>query len=92
MKASDFQEYIKFVKGVLDKYIELVGTDIRQMIIDNKDKYLKTFSPNNTIDYQYRIGGYLAERLTNVFIMRHFRRPMMYSMVITEKKYGNLSI
>lgn len=92
MKASDFQEYIKFVKGVLDKYIELVGTDIRQRIIDNKDKYLKTFSPNNTIDYQYRIGGYLAERLTNVFIMRHFRRPMMYSMVITEKKYGNLSI
>lgn len=92
MRREDFEKYRSFVKGVLDKYIELVGTDIRQMIIDNKDKYLKTFSPNNTIDYQYRIGGYLAERLTNVFIMRHFRHPMMYSMVITEKKYGNLSI
>ena len=83
MKASDFQEYINFVKGVLDKYIELVGTDIRQRIINNKNKYMKTFSPNNTIEYQYRIGGYLAERLTNVFLMSKFKKMKTYPVILT---------
>lgn len=88
MRKEDFEKYIKFITGVLKLYVEIVGDDIVGRIENNKDKYLKKFSPNDTIEYQYRIGGYIAERLTNVFIMKHFRHPKMYSMVLTEGKYG----
>ena len=88
VKREDFERYREFVMGVLNKYVEEVGTDIRKRIEDNKDKYLKKFHPNNTVEYQYRIGGYLAERLTNVFFCKWFRRVKTFGMVLTEGKYG----
>lgn len=88
MRKEDFQEYIKFMSDVLNEYIKIVGTDINKRIEDNKDKYLKSFYPNSTIDYQYRIGGYLAERLTNVFILKRFKSIMTCPVIITENKYG----
>jgi hypothetical protein len=87
MRREDFLKYIEFIKGVLDEYVKVVGTDIEKRIEDNKDKYLKKFYPNNTVEYQYRIGGYLAERLTGVFICKHFVKGRCYSIKITEKKY-----
>jgi len=88
MKSEDFKEYVKFVFEILDEYLKIVGTDIRKRIEDNKDKYLKDFSPNNSVDYQYRIGGYLGERLTNLFYMIHFKKMKTYKVVITENKYN----
>lgn len=87
MKREDFKEYISFVRTVLDEYVKIVGTDIERRIANNKDKYLKNFRPNNSFDYQYRIGGYLAERLTNVFIMKKFKKLKAYNVKITEDKY-----
>jgi len=87
MKSEDFKEYIKFVFDVLDEYLKIVGTDIRKRIEDNKEKYLKKTYPNNTVDYQYRIGGYISERLTNLFIMTHFKRLRTYPIIVTENKY-----
>jgi hypothetical protein len=87
MKKEDFNSYIKFIDSVLQKYIEMVGVDIKKRIEDNKEKYLKDFSPNDTVDYQYRIGGYLAERLTNVFAEKHFKNIKTYKVKITEYKY-----
>ena len=87
MKKEDFNNYIKFIDSVLQKYIERVGVDIKKRIEDNKEKYLKDFSPNDTVDYQYRIGGYLAERLTNVFAEKHFKNIKTYKVKITEYKY-----
>ena len=87
MKTEDFKKYIKFVFDVLDEYVNIVGTDIYKRIENNKEKYLKGFSPNNTVEYQYRIGGYLGERLTNVFIMANFERMKTYPIIITESKY-----
>lgn len=86
MKREDFKEYIKFIFNVLDKYTQIAG-DINKRIEDNKKKYLKNFYPNNTIWYQYRIAGYIGERLTNVFIYKHFKNPLMYDMIQTEDKY-----
>ena len=88
MKREDFLEYIEFISNVLDEYLKVVGTDIEKRIEENKDKYLKSFSPNNTVEYQYRIGGYLAERLTNVFIIKKFKRLKPYGVIITENKYS----
>ena len=87
MKSEDFKEYMAFVYDVLDEYVKIVGTDIVKRIGNNVEKYLKDFSPNNTIDYQYRIGGYLAERLTNLFIITHFKKMKAYPIKITEDKY-----
>ena len=87
MKREDFLEYINFIKSVLDEYLKIVGTDIVKRIEDNKEKYLKDFYPNNTIEYQYRIGGYLAERLTTVFILAKFKKVTTYKVIITEEKY-----
>lgn len=88
MKRDDFKEYIKFIDDVLNEYLNIVGTNIVKRIGNNVEKYLKNFSPNNTIDYQYRIGGYLGERLTNLFLMTKFKRLKTYKINVTEKKYG----
>lgn len=87
MKKEDFLEYMGFINGVLNEYVKMVGTDIYKRINDNKDKYIKKFYPNNTAEYQYRIGGYLAERLTNVFVLKKFKNVMTYPIIVTEKKY-----
>lgn len=87
MKKEDFQEYVKFIMDVLDEYLKIAGTDIIKRIVNNAEKYLKKFSPNNTIDYQYRYGGYLAERLTNLFLITHFTKMKTYPVLLTEVKY-----
>lgn len=87
MKKEDFIEYIDFVKGALDEFVKIIGTDIEKRIEDNKSKYLKDFFPNDEVWYQYRIGGYLGERLTSVFILKKFERVKAYKMIITEQKY-----
>lgn len=87
MKKEDFAKYITFVKGVLDEYVKIVGTDIYKRIGNNIEKYLKSFKPNDSIDYQYRIGGYLAERLTSLYLMSNFKNIKAYEVIITEEKY-----
>ena len=87
MKREDFLEYINFIGSVLDEYVKIVGTDIVKRIEDNKEKYLKNFYPNDTIEYQYRIGGYLAERLTTVFALTKFKKIATCGITITEQKY-----
>ena len=87
MKRDDFKEYVGFVYGVLNDYVNVVGKNIFKRIVDNKDKYIKKFYPNSTIEYQYRIGGYLAERLTNVFMIKKYNKIKTYPAIITESKY-----
>ena len=87
IKTEYFKKYIEFIFGILDEYLKIVGADITGRIEKHKDKYLKNFYPNNTIEYQYRIGGYIAERLTNIFLMKHFKKMKMYDVIITEDKY-----
>ena len=87
MRSEDFKDYIVYVNTILDEYLKIVGTDIRKRIENNKDLYLKKFYPNNTVDYQYRIGGYLSERLTNLFILSRFKKLKAYPVIVTENKY-----
>ena len=87
MKRDNFKECIEFIWSVLGEYINIVGRNIYKRIIDNKDKYIKRNYPNSTIEYQYRIGGYLAERLTNVYIAKNFETLKTYGITLTEEKY-----
>ena len=88
MKKDDFFEYISFIRNILNEYLKIVGTDIYKRIEDNKDKYIKNFSPNDTALYQYRIGGFLGERLTNIFIFKKFKNVKCYNYYVTEDKYN----
>jgi len=87
MKSEDFKEYIKFVMDVLNEYLKVVGININKRIYNNYEKYLKTFYPNSTPEYQYRIGGYLAERITNLFLLTHFKKMKTFPVILTEEKY-----
>ena len=87
MKKEDFEEYINFILSILDEYLKIVGTEINKRIYDNYEKYIKNFYPNDSVEYQYRIGGYISERLTNVFIMTHFKKMKTYPVIVTEEKY-----
>lgn len=90
MKRDDFIKYVDFIKDVLDEYLNVVGMDIEKRIEDNKDKYLKDiekFPQNGEVWYQYRIGGYLAERLTSLYILKNFSRIKVFRMIETEGKY-----
>ena len=88
MKREDFKEYINFIFSILDEYLKIVGTDINKRIYDNYEKYVKDFYPNNTVEYQYRIGGYLSERITNLFMMYKFKKLKTCPVIVTEDKYN----
>jgi hypothetical protein len=88
MKREDFKEYVDFIFSILDEYLKIVGTDINKRIYDNFEKYIKDFYPNDSVEYQYRIGGYIAERLTNLFMMYKFKKIKTYPVIVTEDKYN----
>lgn len=90
MKREDFLEYISFVSNILSRYLKIVGFDIEKRIENNKEQYLKDIPnkpQNGEVWYQKRIGGYLAERLTNVFVTYKFKKALLCGVNITEKKY-----
>lgn len=91
MKKRDFGKYCEFVFSVIDDYLDKLGIeyleDFEKHIRNNWDKYHKVFYPNNTLWYQMRVGGFLAERLLNIFVRYHFKNIKHIPIVITENKY-----
>lgn len=87
MKKEEFLKYIEFMRNILDRFVEVIGKNIEKRITNNKDKYFKDFSPNNEMWYQYRIGGYLAERLTNAWLINNHKLISVNKVIIIEEKY-----
>lgn len=87
MKRKDFRKWVEFVDGVMTEFLNRIGTDINKRIEENKEDYLKGGYPNNTVDYQYRLGGYITERLTNIFLFSSFEKIYTYDLILTENKY-----
>ena len=88
MRREEFLEYIKFMRDILDEFVNIIGKNIEKRIYDNVEKYLKDFSPNDELWYQYRIAGYLAERLTNAWILQNHQKIGTVGVKITEDKYA----
>ena len=88
VKRDIFNSLMEFGIKALDEFVSRRGNDIQGYVDTNKDKYLKKFSPNNELWYQYRILGYLFERFSGFYVHRVSKNPLYQTVVITEDKYG----
>lgn len=96
MKKELFNEYCNIVFGVLFEYLKINNLKsighIKRMITSNSRKYLKNFYPNNTIEYQSRIGGFFAERILNIWLRtKPELKVKTRDLIITENKYNKIN-
>jgi hypothetical protein len=74
MKKEDFIKWGEFIFGVLfefDRRFNITtDEDIRNLLIKEEKESNKSLN----IDYQSRLEAYLAERLSNFFYERHFKK------------------
>ena len=88
MAKEDFLEYDRFVIGVGKLLAERIPDPVEH-ILANKEKYLKRFQPNSTVEYQQRLYGYVMERLTTVFALHRFKKIRSCKITLTQTKYPN---
>ena len=91
MKQEDFLRYVDFIQKYMTMYMDRLGIksyeDCVARVENDKEGYLKKYSPNNTVEYQARFLAYVLERLTNVFYIMNFKNPKFEKLVTVEKKY-----
>ena len=85
VKRADFLWMIKVVFDILDQYIAVVGTGIEDRIRAYPEDYHLGRPKTGTVGYQYRIGGFLGERIVNALLRYRFERIKHYDKVITQK-------
>ena len=71
MKTKDFLEYCKFIYEVLFEF------DRRNNLTSDDDVLIyikKHYGIEKFYDYQSRLHGFLAERLSNIFYYHHFKK------------------
>ncbi len=84
MRREDFCEMMWLVWEVLDRYLDIVGKDLKQRIMDHPELYLKRKGYKGQVEHQYRIGGNLGERVASAFVMHRFPDAKTYKIVFTE--------
>lgn len=85
VRRRDFLWIVKTVFEILDKYLEEVGLDIEGRIAAHPEDYHIGMKNSGKEAYQYRIGGYLGERIVNALLRYRFRFIKTYPMIITGK-------
>ena len=93
MSKTHFNAYCSFLFNILDEFHIVNNLYTKQDYIDrvNSGGYYKKNYPNNTLDYQIRLDGYLAERIFNVYFNQHFHNPKEFKAILTEEKYNGNS-
>lgn len=84
VERDTFLDMMRIVWAVLDAYLAEAG-DIVERIKSHPEWYLRRPGRGGTLEHQYRIGGYLGERLVSAFLMWRFPSPKTYKMIVTEK-------
>lgn len=90
MHKRDFFYLMDIIRRLLSTWLLVVGTDIRQRIIDHSEVYLKRNGIMGTVPHQYRIGGNLGERIVSAFIYHYFPDVKTYDIRITENRKPHL--
>lgn len=91
MKREDFNKYVEFVFGVLDKFNELnnlhTDEDVYNYVLKNKAHYTHVID----VKYQARLQGFLMERLGTIFFTTYFKdKPVAYRTInIVARKIKN---
>lgn len=85
VKREDFKKMMELLFGILDKFVEVVGTGIQKRIREHTEDYHIGEQPYMTREYQYRIGGFLGERITNAILRHMFHKIKEYDVVVSQK-------
>lgn len=84
VRKKDFLEWMDIVWKALDIYVDTVGKDIRQRIIEHRNVYLDKGTGSKSVEHQYRIGGNLGERIINALIRYQYPNAKTYNMIMSE--------
>lgn len=98
-----FNEYCKFIFDILEEFDKVIKvnndyTNMIKHIGKYREKYIeKGFYPNNTYEYQARLFGFIAERLTTAFFFKYMNEHGKESIqeqdvVVTEDTYNKLNV
>lgn len=83
MKSKDFKAYVKWMYSILDEFCKRRG-DMKKYIHEHYSDYEKPFREIKDMEkYQYRVGGYVAERLTNIYFLKNFHKKYAVPVIMT---------
>ena len=85
MRRQEFVEMMKVVWSCLDDWLEVIGMDIRNRIINHSELYLLKPGRGAQIEHQFRIGGNLGERIVSAYISNSFPNAKTYGIHFTEE-------
>lgn len=82
MNRDDFNEYHRFVFGVLDKFNEennlYTDEDVKNYVTNNQPQYGKRID----VKYQSRLHGFLMERIGTIFFIQYFKdKPVTHKPI-----------
>lgn len=85
VRREDFKWMMKMVFDILDKYLEVVGYGIEERIKAYPQKYHLGRPRTGVVAYQYRIGGFIGERIVNALLRYRFKNIKHYDKIITQE-------
>ena len=84
LRRDDFRWVVDMVFGILHDYVQAVGTDVNGRIYSHpSDYHLRSAMDAGRALAQYRVGGFLGERIVNALLRFRFSRVKTYDMVVT---------
>ncbi|WQJ53636.1 MAG: hypothetical protein [Wendovervirus sonii] len=73
MSKKNYLKYMEWLFDILFEYDNIMGFHCYDDVKKHVDSHYREYKHKEEISYQYRIEGFLAERLFNVYIMHNFK-------------------
>lgn len=87
MRSDHFREMMAVLWEILNRYLNTILLDniTAHITLNCKRYHIGKPGRYGTVDYQYRIGGYLGERIISAWIMQHFPNAYTFKTILTSK-------